>query len=156
MEIRKATIKDLDKLTDLYRMLLKHHKENFGGYHVYNEGMVKSQVGVFKNIIESNESFVMVASEGDAILGMLVAIYAKGEPNHPYKKPVLVQDTVFLPEHRGKGVGHKILDKTIEICKKEGRDAIHMWVALENESLNRSLEEDYDFKNIFYFKSLKL
>ncbi len=156
MTIRRAELEDVGHLVQLYGMLLKFEHE-FNEYHLFHDDMLPARGDIYKQLIANPvQGFILVDEQKGKIVGMLVAQYAPQEPGSPVKKAASIMDVVYLPELRKKGFGRQIFDKAIEICKRAKCDIMHLWISPENRFLDKKVEEDYSFRTVYHFKSLKL
>lgn len=155
MTLRFAKEGDLSALQELYGRLLKHHQQ-FGEFHSYTEEMVRQRAALYSSIIASGEGFILVEDIGGAPVAMMVSQYLPSDPGMPEQRPVLLQDGYVMPEHQKKGIYRKMLEKSIELCKKDGRGSLLSWVATENRAVWNLLEKDYGFKGVLMFEYKKL
>lgn len=156
MTLRFAREDDIPALLDLYGRLLRHHRDNFGGFHSFTDEMVRTRAQSYLSIIRPGGGFIVVQEVGAKIVGMMVSQYLPSNPGMPEQNPVLLMDGYVLPAHQKKGYYREMLEKSIEKCKEDGRGSLMSWIAPENKFIIDLLEKDYGFKSVLVFEYKKL
>ncbi len=122
MEIRLATIQDLDILTPLfdgYRMFYKQPSNIEGGHQFLKER------------IKNNESILYIAFTADKTpvgFTQLYRIFSSVSMERMY----LLNDLFIHVDYRGKGVGQALIDVVKDRCRKEKQKGI----VLQTETTN--------------------
>lgn len=143
MIIQKATINELDSLTelfDLYRVFYEQASNLEGARKFLNER------------ITNEESVVFIAYDGNNSLGF-VQLYPSFSSVSMMQSWVL--NDLYVIEHaRGKGVGEKLMKKAIDFAKETGAKGVFLETGKENITAQR-LYEKVGFKResnyIYYF-----
>lgn len=142
MIIQKATINELDSLTelfDLYRVFYEQASNLEGARKFLNER------------ITNDESVVFIAYDGNNSLGF-VQLYPSFSSVSMIQSWVL-NDLYVIEPARGKGVGEKLMKKAIDFAKETGAKGVFLETGKENITAQR-LYEKVGFKresNYFYY-----
>lgn len=135
MVIRQAQLDDISQILILTNLVAdKHGKERPDilvehPYHITCEKLERN--------ILSDYHYVVVADEGDKIIGVILCSVHSYENDLKYQdaKIVSIEDTCVDPEFRGKKVGSMLLDYIKQIAREEGccRLECNVW-EFNNES----------------------
>jgi ribosomal protein S18 acetylase RimI-like enzyme len=140
MIIQKATINELDSLTelfDLYRIFYEQNSDLEGARTFLTERLT------------NEESVVFMAHDGDNSHGFVQLYPSFSSVN---MKRIWVLNDLFVKEQtRGKGVGEKLLKQAIEFAKKTGAIGIFLETAKENVIAQRLYEKIGFEKEAHYF-----
>jgi ribosomal protein S18 acetylase RimI-like enzyme len=122
--IRKATIQDLDQLTNLFDQYVVFYKKpsNLEKHHSY-----------LKDRLENNEATIFVASEEanpDKIVGFAL-IYVTFS-SLALNKILILNDLFVDSSIRKNGIGEKLILKTVELAKELGSHVIRLRTAKNN------------------------
>jgi ribosomal protein S18 acetylase RimI-like enzyme len=122
--IRKATIQDLDQLTNLFDQYVVFYKKpsNLEKHHEY-----------LKERLENNEATIFVASEEanpDKIVGFAL-IYVTFS-SLALNKILILNDLFVDSSIRKNGIGEKLILKTVELAKELGSHVIRLRTAKNN------------------------
>ncbi|PFN74826.1 GNAT family N-acetyltransferase [Bacillus sp. AFS076308] len=145
MLIQKATLTELEPLTelfDLYRMFYKQESDLEGAKQFLSERISK------------DESAAFIALDGENPLGF-VQLYPSFS-SVSMKRSWILNDLYVKKEARGKGVGENLLKKAIEFAKETGAKGLFLETANDNYNAQR-LYEKIGFKkeeNYFYYYSI--
>jgi ribosomal protein S18 acetylase RimI-like enzyme len=143
--IRKATINDLDLVTelfDLYRIFYKQ-KSNLQGARLFLEERIKN-----------GESVIFVAFDGDDMVGFtqLYPLFSSVNMHRTW----LLNDLYVKGDVRGKGFGEGLLKKAIAFAAETGAKAISLETSGDN-LIAQKLYEKIGFRketNYFYHYSI--
>lgn len=145
MIIQKATINELDLLTelfDLYRVFYEQKSD------------LEGERKFLKERIINEESIVYMACDGNNPLGF-VQLYPSFSSVSMIRSWVL--NDLFVKEpFRGKGVGEKLINKAIEFSKGTGAKGVLLETGKQNVNAQR-LYEKLGFvreSNYFYYFSI--
>jgi ribosomal protein S18 acetylase RimI-like enzyme len=127
--IRKATIQDLDQLTNLFDQYVVFYKKpsNLEKHHAYLEER-----------LENNEATIFVASEEthpDKIVGFAL-IYVTFS-SLALNKILILNDLFVDSSIRKNGIGEKLILKTVELAKELGSHVIRLRTAKNNTAAQR-------------------
>ncbi|MFL6558485.1 MAG: GNAT family N-acetyltransferase [Bacillus sp. (in: firmicutes)] len=145
MKIKKATINDLESLTELFDL-----------YRVFYEqpSDVQSAREFLKARLMNEESVVFLAIEGSNPVGF-VQLYPTFSSVSMMRSWVL-NDLYVKEQFRGKGAGEKLIHKAIQFAKERGAKGIMLETGKENYNAQR-LYEKIGFEresNYFYYFSI--
>jgi len=120
--IRPARREDLDAITQLIVRLKRLNAEFDPLLEVAPEVVEVSRKYV-ENALESPSSVVLIAVEGDKIVGVF-----KGDvEDRIFYKPRyagVIREFYILPEYRRKGIGKRLMMEGIELLRKKGAELI--------------------------------
>ncbi|MEH7504445.1 GNAT family N-acetyltransferase [Neobacillus drentensis] len=145
MIIQKATLKELDSLTelfDLYRVFYEQ-RPNLEGAREF-----------LKARIMNDESVVFLAFDGNNPVGF-VQLYPSFSSVSMMRSWVL-NDLYVKEQFRGKGAGEKLIHKAIQFAKETGAKGVMLETDKENLNAQR-LYEKIGFEresNYFYYFSI--
>jgi GNAT superfamily N-acetyltransferase len=128
MVVEIATVADIVVLSDLLSVLFAQEME-------FTPNTEAQQKGLARVISDPRVGTVLVAREGDHIVGMVNLLFtvstALGE------RVALLEDMVLFPEVRGRGVGTKLLSEAISFARERGCKRITLLTDGSNESAQR-------------------
>ena len=145
MIIKKATLNDLDALTelfDLYRMFYEQ-RSNPEGAREFLEAR-----------IQNSESVVFLNVEGDQPVGF-VQLYPSFS-SVSMKRSWVLNDLYVKEQFRGRGAGEKLIHKAIQFTKETGAKGVLLETGKNNITAQR-LYEKIGFEresNYFYYFSI--
>jgi ribosomal protein S18 acetylase RimI-like enzyme len=145
VNIRKATINELDSLTEL-----------FNSYRVFyqQESDIPGAKSFIKERLLNEDSVVFIAYEEGNGVGF-VQLYPTFS-SVSMKRSWILNDLYVNASARKKGFGEKLLQKAIEFAEKTGAKGLFLETGQENVTAQR-LYEKIGFKkesNYFYYFSL--
>jgi ribosomal protein S18 acetylase RimI-like enzyme len=146
IEIRKATITDLEGVQRLNKLLfekeLREYKKplnckwNFG----------KEGIKYFKKQIPKGNVFVAV--DKNNVVGYVSCISYEGEKWRTIKKIGELDSMLILEEYRSQGIGKQLFQEFFKWCKSHNVDRIKVIAAAENkraiEFYRKNGFKDYD------------
>ncbi|WP_313890860.1 GNAT family N-acetyltransferase [Psychrobacillus sp.] len=145
MSIRKATLQDLDSLTELFDLYRIFYRQD-------------SNVGAARNFIEERlrkeDSVIFIAYEGDSAVGF-VQLYPSFS-SVSMKRLWILNDLYVTFSGRGKGFGDRLIKETIAYAEQTGAKGILLETEKENIPAQKLYEKIGFHKetNHFYFFSL--
>ncbi|MEH7306333.1 GNAT family N-acetyltransferase [Neobacillus drentensis] len=145
MIIQKATIHDLESLTelfDLYRIFYEQESDREGAREFLKARLV------------NDESVVFLTVDGSAPVGF-VQLYPSFS-SVSMKRSWVLNDLYVKKQFRGKGAGEKLIQRAIEFARERGAKGIMLETGKENQNAQR-LYEKIGFEresNYFYYYSL--
>ncbi|GGD98061.1 GNAT family N-acetyltransferase [Paenibacillus nasutitermitis] len=135
-EIRMITPEDTESYWDLRLNALKNNPEAFSAN--YEDQISRSLDSVRARILTINDHFIMGAFNNEIVIGMIGFVR---EPDKKLSHKGNIWGTYVLPEFRGQGIGHKLLDKVLLRAKKiEGISQINLGVITFNEAAKKMYE----------------
>ena len=117
MDIRRATINDLEDIRKLNNQLFKLEKEKYDPTLVENWPLSEEGEKYFTDLI--NDNYVIIAVENDNVIGYLAgSIEEKG--SYELIQYAELNNMLVTDECRGKGVGKQLINHFKEYCKSKG------------------------------------
>ena len=148
IEIRKATIKDLENILDLNLKLFKKEHEEFD--ETLDCKWTKSEEGrkYFSRRIKKGDGCALVASVNGNVVGYLVGGFVKPESYRNVSKMIELEDMYVLNEFRSKGIGTKLYKQFLAWAKKKGAKRLRVTASTKNkraiEFYKKNGFKDYD------------
>ena len=150
---RKATLKDLDSLIDLWKGLMDYHLEFFPSFYKFKNGHLALTKKWFGKNIRSRNSLVMLAEDNGVPMGFIMIFVRKfSPPIYKWEKEALVSDLFVGEEYMGKGVAKKLFTRAKKFAKEKGADYLKLDVDVKNPSANRF----YDKMGLFEFHTTRM
>lgn len=136
MKIRKAKIKDIPKITKLWKNLMDLHTEKFGYDHEMFR-LRKNNVALYrkfiKKCIRAKNTLVLVVEADNKIVGYINTTIKSLPQIYVHNKEAYVLGLFISQEYRKKGLGKKLLEETEKWAKRKGVFAISLRVVTENK-----------------------
>lgn len=110
MQIRPATPQDKPAMIGLLKKSL-------------GEGLIPKSASLWNWKHEQNPfgaSFVLLAEENDALIGLRAFMQWQWKWNNTIYKAIRAVDTATHPDHQGKGIFKKLTLQQLELCKQQG------------------------------------
>ena len=145
MSIRKATINDLDSLTELFNSYRLFYQQ---------ESDIPGAKSFIKERLLNEDSVVFIAYEEGKAVGF-VQLYPTFS-SVSMKRSWILNDLYVNASARKKGFGEKLLQKAIEFAEETGAKGLSLETGEDNLTAQR-LYEKIGFKkesNYFYYFSL--
>lgn len=133
MTIRPANPSDLKAIQDLNHELFKHDAEWIS--HLVMDWPYDPETGeaYFKGLIDSSDKFCFVAESDGEIIGYLAGTISKPESYRTLKRAEL-ENMFVKPDHRGQGIGSKLVAEFKHWCQKRGVQKILVIASEPNAS----------------------
>ena len=145
MSIRKATINDLDSLTELFNSYRLFYQQ---------ESDIPGAKSFIKERLLNEDSVVFIAYEEGKAVGF-VQLYPTFS-SVSMKRSWILNDLYVNASARKKGFGEKLLQKAIEFAEETGAKGLSLETGHDNVTA-QSLYEKIGFKkesNYFYYFSI--
>ena len=122
MEIRTASIEDLDQLILL-----------FEAYRAFYDkpAQAKEAKQFLLNRLQNNESVIYIAELEGGELGGFVHLYPYFSSTN-LKRLQLLNDLFVSPDHRGKGISVQLIERTQQLAKETGAHALMLETGKDN------------------------
>ncbi len=130
MNIRKATLKDLETIRKLNQKLFKY------GYKfdkTLDCNWPINNKKYFKEAITKKDSLALVALVNNKIIGYFIGNTKKAEDYRKLKKIAEADDAYIIPEYRRRGIGNLLLKKFLVWAKKKGIKRARALIATQNK-----------------------
>jgi len=132
IEIRKATIKDLDDVLRLNFELFKKERREYDKLldmnWTYGEGKK-----YFRDRIVKKGGFVAVAEHQDTVIGYLCGGLVKMESYRIQKKHAELENMFIEKKLRGQGLGGKLTQKFLDWCKENKVERVSVSASFSNK-----------------------
>ena len=132
IEVREARKDDLSGVVDLWEKLATYHSELSDEFALAWDGKRRWSKYLHKKFSEISTKLI-VAEEGDRIVGFLLAMLSPNYPIFKERKIGLISDVYVLEARRGKGITKKMLDVAIKWFKKNKVRSVHLTAAVANK-----------------------
>jgi len=131
MEIRKAMLSDVDDISPLNCMLMKHH-EKIDKYWAVKEDAQKRAVRFLKMTIRSPKGMVFVAEDGGKIIGYALGYLKKLPPISKMDQVGELCDCFVLERYRRRGIGKKLSAELFKWFRSKGMKYAELNVDVRN------------------------
>lgn len=118
MKIRKATEKDIERLSEL-QIDLEKYERRFCKI-LKDSGSVDEYLKKSRERIKREDCVFFVAEEASKIIGYVLGEIEKPAHHYIYENRGFIVDAFISKEHRGKGIGEKLTEKLLEWFKSKG------------------------------------
>lgn len=132
MDIRPATLSDIDLLSDLINLIICQHIGFDQGYYQTNNEKEKHIMNWIKDCLSSNVKFIFVAEENSKIVGFISGYIKPLLPWFSQKYVGHISYLIIKPNLRRKGVG-KLL-KNEAICWFKNRNIAYVEVFVNEKN----------------------
>lgn len=142
MNIRRAQIKDSDRITTLLYQVQKVHSD--ARPDIFRQGAKKYTADELSDIIADDTRPIFVAvDENDTVLGYAFCIYeiTENSTNLADNKMLYIDDLCVDENLRGKHIGSALYEYVVKFAKENGFDRITLNVWCLNESAMRFYEK---------------
>jgi ribosomal protein S18 acetylase RimI-like enzyme len=130
--IRKGRTGDVERLVELWKELIDHHRDFDRGYSNFVPDVEEVQAKFYGKVIRSRRSVMLVAEDDGAIVGFLFGSIASRPPVFKIQKHAFIGDLLVSRKYRRKGIGKMLVDG-FESWGKE-REAKFMTIAVYPEN----------------------
>jgi ribosomal protein S18 acetylase RimI-like enzyme len=132
IRIRKATIKDLDKVQELnHKLFVKEHAE-YDSLLNLDWTFGKEGTEYYTKRILHDDGCVFVAIINDEIIGYICGGIKKAEKYRNLPIVAELENTYVLEEFRSKGVGKKLYKEFIKWCKSKNVGIVRVEASASN------------------------
>ena len=145
MIIRKAKVKDVVGLAKFGVKLIKYHHK-LDPYEAPAEDIEKVYLSYFKKCIHSNKKLLLVAVEGDKIIGYTLGSLTLRSPVFKLREIGYIDDMFIDEEYRKNGIAQKFLDELFLWFKGKDVSNVEVTVHTEND-IGKKAWAKYGFKD---------
>jgi len=137
VSIRKALIKDIPRIIELWKSLNLLHRKKFGyGAPLFRHN--KKSLSLYKKFvakrIRARNAAVFVAELNEKIIGHVIVFVDKLPPIYVHDKQGYIGEIFVEEKYRGKGVGCELLSAAQKWAKKKGLFSLGLMVCNKNEA----------------------
>ena len=153
MRVRKAGLKDVDELKELYFNLMLRF-EKMDSFDTQDRKYWKTKAKAhLRRLIRGKEDDFLVLEEDKKIIGFSQVKMIKREPIFKIKTDPHIEATFIRPEYRGKGYGKILFNESVKFLRKKGAKYITVGTHAKDAGAN-SFWKNMGFKeyNIKYRK----
>ena len=154
MIIRKAKIKDLEKISSFGMKLLRLHKD-IDSYFMPASNAKSSYCEYFRKRIYSSQKIILVAEKNKTLIGFIVAEIRNRPSIFKIKKVGAISDIYVVKKFREHGVGEKLLKEVFSWFKGQKIKYIETTVHIKN-IVGMKAWTEYKFKDFLIVKRTKL
>jgi len=115
MEIRTATIQDVDKVIELGSQLSINERKYYDN--TVDIHFAQNNQNFFKNAISNNDYLAIVAIIEDNIVGFLIGCISETEKYRHIDKIAEIFGMFVNPEFRSQGIGNKLVKQFLQWSK---------------------------------------
>lgn len=148
MKVVPATDSHIPEMVEIWKEFMDFHAD-IDPFFKRREDAHKNFDKFVRDCIESEESQVFVALDGDKLLGYSISMISKYPPVFHYEKYGLIQDMAVRAEHRGSGVGEAMLKETFNWFKSMGVERIELRVIPGNR-IGYNFWEKHGFRDYIH------
>ena len=152
MVIRKFIKEDLPQVLDLCREVRQHHRDILGGY--FTEQDDEFEQLDFLQSLEDDKMIALVAADCNKVYGYLLA-KRKFAPYLVKNNVVHISNLGVKQEKRSQGIGKKLMDALLEMCREWNTDEIKLEVFNKNVGAYKFYER-YGFEPLKQQVTLKM
>lgn len=143
--ITKVTENDADEIAAIYNYYIRESVATFDTEEWQTEKMEQRII-----TLSSSYPYIVYRTEDGKIAGFCYS--------HPWKEKDAysrtLETTVYVsPEHIGRGIGQKLMEELIDICRKKGFMTLIACITEGNENSFR-LHRKLGFKQVSHFKKV--
>jgi GNAT superfamily N-acetyltransferase len=120
-----AARSDIPRLVELLGILFSHERE-------FSPNPEKQSEALEAILADRSRGRIFVAREGSEVVGMASLLYTISTAEGG--KAALFEDLIVHPQHRGKGIGSKLVNYVIQQARAEGVLRITLLTDLENDT----------------------
>jgi ribosomal protein S18 acetylase RimI-like enzyme len=133
--IRKATLKDLPRITQLWKSLMAYHDKHHGygkGIFAYTKDKLALHLKFLKKQLRRRNAAVFVAEVGGKIVGHVMVQVNKVPPIYLHDKEAYICEIIVEDGYRGKGIGTALLEEVEAWANKKKMYSIGLTVHIAN------------------------
>jgi len=131
VEIATATEAHVPQIVELWREFMDFHKDLDPRFPLRAEAPA-SYEKYLREQMQSPDWLVLVALEGDAVVGLTVAQIGKYPPIFERESNGYISEMAVKSGHRRAGIGERLLEMAFEWFRSRGIDRVELSVAARN------------------------
>jgi GNAT superfamily N-acetyltransferase len=131
MRVLKADRSHIPAILELWKELMDFHRP-FDALFTRSEDGEASMATHLEQIIDAEDSLVLVAVEAAGVIGYTMAKVASYPPVFVKRRHGLISDMAVSRAHRRRGCGEMMLEVTLEWFRQKGLDRVELRVAAKN------------------------
>ena len=133
IEIKKATLKELEAIRKMNQELFKYDYENFDKNINYKWSLTKAHKECYEKDISGKNSAVFLALINKKIVGYILCKIIDAEIYSKDKKLAFLEDMFVVKEHRSSGIGTMLVNEFLKWEKLKGVKRATVTVSIKNK-----------------------
>ena len=140
--IRPAKLQEAEEVAAIWALMAEEHKTYDDDFWCWDKNAVETWRERFKELLEQQDMVTLVAEASSGGLAGFAVAAVKAAGSAVFSRPRgEVWDLVIRPEHRGKGLGSRLMEAVFESLKALGVEEAVLHVALANPTAIRFYEK---------------
>jgi len=152
INIRKATVADIDAITELNLLIANHHAD-IDGFYARGEDVNKTLPSFLAEDLKKETSINLLAEVDGKIVGWFSGSIKRDVPHLSEKVYGHIGSAIILPEYRGKGIAKLMFQEMVVWFRENGAKLVDLSVDTRNPEGLRAWE-GLGFKE--YAKKMKM
>lgn len=133
IKVRKAKLKDIPKMVNIWLELVNYHIKLDHFYYEINKQAVKSyKKWIRKNIIGKN-SIYLVTEENEEIVGHIGGTIQKRPPCFKIEKNGFIEELIITKKYRNKGIGKNLTNELLKWFKSKNIKFVELRASSKNK-----------------------
>jgi len=132
MQLREAKIEDIPELCELLNYLFEQEKEFKPNTEIQNDGLKRI-------ITQSAVGVIIIAIDSNKVIGMVNLLYTVSTALGG--RVAILEDMVVSPKFRGKGVGSKLMNYSLDLAKQKDCKRITLLTDYNNDGAHRFYQQ---------------
>ena len=108
LHIRPAQHEDIGRLTDVWLQLMHMHEAQDTAFTLAEDGLLQWQQMAY-DMLDRDDTFVLVAASGDALVGFCLGWVARNPPIYAVSDVGFISEIAVAQQHQGHGVGKALV-----------------------------------------------
>jgi len=129
--IRTATVQDVPEILRLWKQLMDMH-EALDQFFALSEDGQTNFVKFLQGQISNQNAYVLVAQVGYELVGYSLAAKYEYPPVLTTRRYAEIHDLFVVDDHRGKGIGRRLIEETVNHFFQEGITRVEIRQAVSN------------------------
>jgi GNAT superfamily N-acetyltransferase len=106
------------------------------------------------DLAASRHSFLFVAAKDEEVVAFISGELREGSPTFRSRTWASVDDVFVVPDHRGNGIGHALIDHVAAWARERGAHGVSLQVAAGNARA-RKFYEEFGFREVSVYEVLE-
>ena len=154
MQIRRATLADLDAIEKLWQEMALFH-QNLDSYFMLNDQADVCHRAYMGELLKDDTRRVFVANDGPNLLGYLMAEINSYPPIYEHTQYGHISALSVTASARRRGIGRQLLEAALDWFREQGLKRVECGVAVEN-SVSQGFWKDAGFRGFIEKHVLEL
>jgi N-acetylglutamate synthase-like GNAT family acetyltransferase len=132
MQLREAKIEDIPELCELLNYLFEQEKEFKPNTEIQSNGLRRI-------ITQSAVGVIIIAIDSNKVIGMVNLLYTVSTALG--SRVAILEDMIVSPKFRGKGVGSKLMNYSLDLANQKGCKRITLLTDYNNDGAHRFYQQ---------------